>query len=60
VAPGIATVWEMEAALADLRHLEGFLARVSKDEHSGLSIDHELAALAEVVREIGDRIEARS
>jgi hypothetical protein len=62
--PGKQTVWEMEAALADLRHLEGFLARVEKEaeEHSGLSIDHELAALAgrEVVllRAIGDRIEA--
>jgi hypothetical protein len=62
--PGNSTVWEMEAALADLRHLEGFLARVAKEreEHSGLSIDHELATLAgREVRElqaIGDRIEA--
>jgi hypothetical protein len=62
--PGKSTVWEMEAALADLRHLQGFLGMVAKEreEVSGSTTDHELSALAErealVLQAIGDRIEA--
>jgi hypothetical protein len=61
--PGKSTVWEMEAALADLRHLQGFLGMVAREreEVSGSTTDHDLSALAEremtTLQEIGDRIQ---
>jgi hypothetical protein len=60
--PGCWTVWEMQAALGDLRSLQGFLALVGREREESGGIDPALSALAEVevavLAGIGDRIEA--
>jgi hypothetical protein len=59
--PGIWTAWEMQAALGDLRHLQGFLGMVGRQREESGGIDPVLSALAEVeagvLAGIGDRIE---
>ncbi len=62
--PGNLTPWEMQAALGDLRHLQGFLALMGRqrEDHEPSGVDADLSALAEVeaavLGGIGDRIEA--
>ena len=61
--PGRSTVWEMRAALGDLRHLENFLQQVAASGENGspADVDIDLAMLAgrehAVLHEMGDRIE---
>jgi hypothetical protein len=59
--PGVWTAWEMQAALGDLRSLQGFLAMVGREREESGGIDPVLSALAEVevavLAGIGDRIE---
>jgi len=60
--PGVWTFWELQAALGDLRHLEGFLGMIGRQRAESEGIDAALSAIgeqeADVLRQIGDRIEA--
>jgi hypothetical protein len=61
--PGPETVWELQAALGDIRHLQGFLAYVGREREASdpSTVDADLSALAEVAAmdlgEVGDRIQ---
>lgn len=61
--PGVATAWELKAALGDLRHLQGFLAYVGREREASdpRTVDGELSDLARVAAEdlghVGDGIE---
>lgn len=61
--PGIPAVWELRAALGDLRHLQGFLGMVANqpEELDPDTADDDLSALAAreaaVLAAVGERIE---
>jgi hypothetical protein len=63
--PGLVSVWDLRAALGDLRHIQGFLASVgSEPENSELDpVEASLCAIAaaeaQAVAAIADRIEQR-
>jgi hypothetical protein len=63
--PGLVPIWDLRAALGDLRHIQGFLAGVGREpENSELDpVETSLCAIAaaeaQAVAAIADRIEQR-
>lgn len=63
--PGLVSVWDLRAALGDLRHIQGFLASVGREPESShldpveTSLCATAAAEAQAVAAIADRIEQR-